>query len=321
MKRFPVLVLASLCLASAGCVEGDVVYTVNPDGSAKVRMDVTTVAPPMLTAPLDPNSPQVGEESLDDKLRNAIRGTLESPTVVAWKDVSAKFLPNGKLKFTGTAYLRQVSDFNKKGSFPLLSPPHSLERTPDGAMKLTRKADTNGNGEVKSGKRKPKTPEQIKKLTDEQLDDEILRELIDLQSGKSVLAAVLTDCKLKTAFVLPGEPTQVTGFARDGRTVSWVLDGSKILANLDKALSEDRATWRKWYRDPAGPNILKNVVFGDAGVDGTVTVAKPGEPLFDFDKEVKEARAAYPALRKKLGFGENLRLPTGDATPKKPIPR
>ena len=37
-----------------------------------------------------------------------------------------------------------------------------------------------------------------------------------------------------------------------------------------------------------------------------------GAPLFDYDKEVQAARAAYPALRKSLGLADDVKLP-GDA--------
>lgn len=318
MPRVRSATLGLLCVLAAGCVEGEVTYTLNPDGSAKMRFDVTTVVPPTLGAPAGPGGEKnARDESLEDVLRNAIRGTLESPRVSAWKDVSAEFLPNGKLKFSGTAYLRRLSDFDQKSSFPLLSPPVAAERTPGGGLKLTRKADSDGNGDIGPGKRKPKPPDEIKKMTDEQLDREILRDLIEVQSAKSILVALLADAKLKTTFVLPGDPTEVTAFSRDGRKVFFTLDGNKILADLNKLLAEDRPTLRKLYRGGTGPDAFKVRLFGDLGVDGSVTVAKPGAALFDFDKEVKEARAAYPELRKKFGFGDDLRLPAADPPPKK----
>ena len=43
----------------------------------------------------------------------------------------------------------------------------------------------------------------------------------------------------------------------------------------------------------------------------------PGEAQFDFDREVKEARANYPELRKKFGFGDDLKLPGEEAPQKK----
>jgi len=292
-------------------------YTINPDGATKIRMEVVTIQSPVLTSgPPTGKKPQV--ETIDDVLRKSVRGILEHPKVVAWKDVSGEFLPNGKFKFAGTAYVRQVSDFARQGGNTLLNPEFKLERAADGGLKLTRKEDSDGPGPRDPNKRKPKTPDEIKKMTDEQLDAEILRDLIEMQSAKGILTALLTDCKLKTTFVLPGDVTTATGFAKDGRKASYTLDGGKVIGELNKFLAEDRPTLRKVYRSATGPDAIKRRILGESMMEGSVTVAKSGEEQFDFDKEVKEAHAAYPELRKKFGFGDGeLKLPTGEAPPKK----
>lgn len=314
MNRFRALLLGGLCLGLTGCVEGEMTYTVNPNGSARIHFNVVTVAPPNFNVS---SGGAIGRkpETPDDMLRKSIRGLLESPNVAAWKDVSAEWTPNGKLKLVATAYVRQLSDFSKQqGSFMLLSPKFALEKAPDGGMKLVRSDDGGGKGDP--SKRKPKTPDEIKAMTDEQLDQEILLDLIEMQAAKGLLAAMLTDCKLKTTFVLPGDVTEARGFTRDGGKASYTLDGNKVLGDLNKLLASDRPTLRKEYRSATAPDVFKTRVIGELG-DGSATVAKPGGALFDFDKEVGEAREAYPALRKKLGLGDDVRLPTGDGPPKK----
>src|SRR5262249_10909732 len=122
MNRFRLASLGLFCLAAAGCVEGEVTYTVNPDGSAKVNVDVgTLVPPPLFGSGGGPVAKKPGEETLDDVLRQAIRPTLEMPGVAAWKDVSAEFLPNGKLKFAGTAFVKRTADFDAQGGIPILN--------------------------------------------------------------------------------------------------------------------------------------------------------------------------------------------------------
>ena len=315
MKRFRLTSLGLFCLLAAGCVEGEATYTVNPDGSAKVKIDVVSVVPPPLVGGIEPNAKKPEEETLDDIRRRAIRSTLEMPGVAAWKDVSADFLPNGKLKFSGTAFVKRLENFDSTGGIPLLTPTLKTERGPDGSLKLVSKQ--NGKDGSFSSKRKPKTPEEIKKMSDAELDQYILRDLIDFQSGKPLLTAFLADMKMKATFLLPGDVTAATGFEKDGRKASFALDGNKILANTNKALAQDQAAWRKLYREAPSVDAIQAAVFGFPGDDWSVTVAKPGEPQFDFDKEVKEARAAYPELRKKLGFGDDLKLPTDDNPPKK----
>src|SRR5262249_43191895 len=163
-----------------GCVEGEVTYTVNPDGATKVRLDVVT------GMPLIPFGQDVakkpGEQTIDDLRRQAVRSMLETTGVAAWKDVSAEFLPNGKLKFAGTAYIKRLDDFDTRGGFPLLSPRFTAERGADGSLKLVAKQD--GKDDHISSKRKPKSLEEIKKMTDAELDQYILLDLIGLQSSK-----------------------------------------------------------------------------------------------------------------------------------------
>lgn len=312
MKQFAMTALGLLSLALSGCVEGEVIYTVNPDGSAKVKMDVVTVMPLNLFGPGAPKKP--AEETIDDVKRRAIRSTLETPGVAAWKDVSAEFLPSGKLKFAGVAYIKKLEDFDTKGGIPLLGPTLRAESGADGSLKLVAKKNTEG---VSPGRRPPKSPEEIKKMSDEELDRHILLDMIDMQSTKPLLTAFFTDAKLKTTYFLPGEVTATTGFVRERKTASFLLDGNKLIATFNKFLSEDRDAWRKRYRNATKAGAIQDEVFSFPVDDASITVAKPGEALFDFDKEVNEARAGYAELRKKLGFGDDLRLPTGASPPKK----
>jgi len=312
MTRFRLVAFALLCLGAVGCVEGEMTSVVNPDGSAKVRMEVVTCLP---LTPFSPGPKKKDDESLDDIRRRAVRPMLESPGVSAWKDVSAEFLPNGRLKFSGIAYVKQLEQFDLKNGAPLLAATHTVMRAEDGSLKLIpKKKEEDG---LNTQGRKFKTQDEIKKMTDEELDKYILRELIELQSSKPFLTAMFTDAKLKVTYVLPGDITAATGFERDGPKAFYLVDGNKILATLNKNLNQDQPAWRKLYRSAADHDALLFEVLGWGALTTTATVAKPGKPLFDFDKEVKEARDAYPELRKKFGFGDDLRLPTEDGPPKK----
>lgn len=314
MSRFRLIALGLLCIAMAGCVEGEVTYTVNPDGSAKVHVDVVSVMPlPFFGGGPEVKKPE--EETLDDLRRKAIRQTLEMPGVVAWKDVSAEFLPNGRLKFVGTAYVKRTEDFEEKGGIPLLDHNLAAKRAPDGSLRLVTAKSKKDDSPL--SKRRPKTADEIKKMTDAELDQHILRDLIDLQASKSLFTALLTDAKVKTTYVLPGEVTETEGFTRDGHKATLLLDGNKMLTHFNTMLKQDQAAWRKLYRSATSPSVLEASVFGAPFDSGSITVGKPGAAQFDFDKEVKDARAAYPEIRKKFGFGEDLRLPTGDNPPKK----
>src|SRR5262249_14600692 len=135
-----------------------------------------------------------------------------------------------------------------------------------------------------------------------------------------LIVAFLADCKLKTTFVMPGDLTAAAGFETDGRKAVFLLDGNKALAGLNKALKQSPAEWRNVYRALGNADAIQASVMVVPTQGTSLTVAKPGEPQFDFLKEVKEAHAAYPELRKKFGFGEDLQLPTGEGVPKKGPP-
>jgi len=318
MNQIRIATIALFCLIFTGCVEGELTYTVNPNGSAKLRLEIVTDTAAVIAGQPRPTTDEKPQNvTVDGLLRDSLRPILENPQVAAWKDVSAEFLPYGKLKFSGTAYLRQVSDFARQGSVPMLIPELKIERTPQGAMKLSRSASSDPNSQRNPKKQKPKTPEEIKKLTDAELDAEILHDFVQVQGVKGMLTAILLDSKIKGVFLMPGDVTEAVGFAHEGRKASYTLDGNKILAELNKTLAEDRASLRKFYRSATTPDHFKKKILGEQASDGFITVAKPGEPLFDFEKELMEARAAYPDLRKKFGFGDDLKLPTGDGQPKK----
>ncbi len=317
MKRVCLASLALLCVMVTGCVEGEVTHTVNPDGSAKVRLEVVTVKP------FDPVGPPQGKKqddgTIEDLLRSSVRAFLESPGVVAWKDVSAEFLPNGKLKFAGTAYVRRLQDFQPEG-IPLVATNYVAERGGDGSFKLLLNKDKDMDNSVAAPQRKQKTPDEIKKMTDAELDKYMLLELVEFQSRKPLLVAMLSGAKLKSTYVLPGNPTAVAGFDQDGRRVSVMVEGDKVLAAIEKLLAQDRAAWRGIYRRTTDSDVWKTLLIDKGFGNGSATVAKPGEAQFDFLKEVREARDAYPALRKKFGFGDDLQLPTGDNPPLPPKP-
>jgi hypothetical protein len=314
MNRCLIAIIALMCLTSVGCVEGETTYTVNPDGSARIQIEVVSGMPLNFAAP--PSGKNPDEETLDDLLRKAIRPTLEIPGIAAWKGVHAEFLPNGKMKFSGTAYVKRLEDFTSNGSMPFLIMSCSAKRDSNGALVL--KGLKNNNDTVSPAKRKPKTPEEIRKMTDEDLDKHILRDLIELQSSKPLMRALLTDAKIKNTFILPGEITSTTGFVKDSNKASMILDGNKILDKINGFALLKPVELRKLYRGATTPDFFEHLIFEDGEPEnGSITVAKPDKSLFDFDKEVAEAREAYPQLRKKFGFGDDLRLPMGNTPPKK----
>src|SRR3954452_7194801 len=96
-------VLAALCLFGTllitGCFDTKQEFTLNPDGSGKVVQD---------SAFQRMNLKSEGQNS-DEQLREAVRSILnEAKGVEAWKDLSFKRLPDGRMAIHFTAYFKDV---------------------------------------------------------------------------------------------------------------------------------------------------------------------------------------------------------------------
>jgi hypothetical protein len=311
MRRIFLLACAAGLPVLAGCVEGEQTFTINPDGSGKARFDVVMAPPFELLA--DGGDKKKAEDKTVAELRlESLKVLLETKGVDAWKDVTTEFAPDGRLKFSGTAYFKKLDDVEFK-NIPFLGPGHALTGKPAGPLTLGKKpAKKDGGGgpnldlnPVAGGK----TPEQLAKMTDAELDEYILKQRIEYQKFKPMLRMIMADAKVKTTYVLPGEPDKVVGFKREGpNSVSFVLDGNKILGAFDKVMTMDNKELRKILRAGGEAAVLKE--FAELDLEAaTATVAKPGKPQFDYAAEVKAAKNAYPQLRKKLRLPKEIPLP------------
>jgi hypothetical protein len=295
---------AAVLVLSVGCVEMKQTITLNPDGKGKVTYDMIG---PMAGGPTMP-SPDGKEKTLDQKKMDELVKTLTvgKDGIVAWKDVSAEWMADGKLHFVGTAYFENIEKLGTENAET-----YSLKREKD-ALTLTvlpkKKVDPIGAPPVPN---KPMLPD-LAKMTDKELDEFILNERVKYQSNKGIMTAVLTDFKLSVVFNLPGDVSESKLFKKDGASkVSRELNGNDLLKKYNSFYADDNTAMKKKVK------MANNLDFEKLFADSTevlqegaqVTINKVGEPLFDFEKEVKEAKAAYPALRKKLNLPDNVKLP------------
>ena len=144
----------------------------------------------MLRLP-DPSGPQFPKEAvgfssvpggkkltLQDKRRVHIDNVLaKSKGVDVWKDVSAEFLPDGRLKFEGTAYFKNLDDF--KGGEMNPGSPVRLVRDAGGQLTMVMVSDPFRFNENKKDKDPPVDPTR---LTPAELDEYILQKRSEYQS-------------------------------------------------------------------------------------------------------------------------------------------
>jgi hypothetical protein len=297
-KRWRSVLYAAALLLSAGCIEQEQVFTINPDGRGKVRYDVRLPGDAAVGPSIGPVGKQK-EKSLDQMLKEAVARQLTRGKVAAWKDVSGRWLPDGRLHFTGTAYFDRIEDLRGKDKNSNLDfEQFNVAVDKDGGLVLTLHRQ-----EEKPG------PDPTK-MTDAELDEFVMRQRIKYQASKPFMVALFTDLRIKTKFNLPGEVGEIKGFNKAGaRGATRDLDGNATLRAFHKFMAQDNATLKKLFKAGKTADLAESfgvpVLMGGA----RLTVPKTAGPLFDYDKEVKEARAAYPALRKQFGLGAKDKLP------------
>jgi hypothetical protein len=307
----------------SGCVEITQIITLNPDGRGKMKIEVVTAAFNDLafTGGFGGDAGGKKVKTLDEIKKDGIGGFISSKAgLKAWKDLAVEWTKDGRLRMTGTCYFDRLDDLDaspaKGGKDPLdVKPANSFgnsfkfKRDKDGTLHITgasKSKSKDGLMPFKDGDDEP----DLAKMNDQELDTYLLKQRVEYQKVKPLLNMMFADLKLKTVLHLPGEVVKHKGFKKDDAgTVSQVIDGNEFMTVLKKFVTQDNASWKKLIKsnNPKGMMAL----LGPMAMyeDPNVTVQKLTGPLFDFDAEVRAAQAAYPALRKALGIGEDVQLP------------
>lgn len=318
MRRFILPPLALAALGLSGCVEGEQTFTLNPDGSGKLRIDVVMAPPAEFVGGSPAKEPRTPEAARVQSL-----GTLlKAQGVVGWKDVTAGFAPDGRFKFAGTAYFDKLDKLDFPNLGPLLGTPFALTAA-DGKLVLAKKAPRGPGGPPTPdtpslfGGPGRRTAEDLAKVTDADLDGYILGDRIQFQAGRPAFVMCFSKGRMKTTYLLPGPATETAGFQGGGAKLVRTLDGDKAVAGLDAFFAKSNADLRPVYRTAGGLEAAAATVMGAPPDEACkAVVAAPGAAQFDFAAEVTAARAAYPALRKALGVGETFWIPDGGPPPK-----
>jgi hypothetical protein len=291
------LSLGLLALAS-GCFELKETITLNPDGKGKAEVDLVTPANPAGASRGGP------DRSLDQIKKEAVGKVLFGHAgVTAWKDVSAEWLPDGRLRFRAIAYFDDLARYSG-GEGIGLAPHFQVKK--GGEWKLV--------SSVGKGPGKPPKPKlDPKALSDKDLDDHVFKTRVKYQDGKAVLVALLTDYKYQGTFKLPGKVKEARGLSKDGdRSVVAQLDGPATLRSFQAVMAKDNAFFRKLMREAGTVDIMESELLLKEAVPkvlGSATLQDVGKDQFDYDKEVKAARAGYPALRKVFDIDSKRALP------------
>ncbi|MCG3149426.1 MAG: hypothetical protein PCFJNLEI_02888 [Verrucomicrobiae bacterium] len=276
---------------ATGCIESQQDFTVNPDGSGKVK--VVSVFQPI-------NFNLTGGEDGDPatQMKDSVRAELEKATgVEAWREVSYRRLGDGRVEFTGTAYFRELAKLRLHNAGFQNSLEPKWAPGADGLLVLELQE-----------KEKPAKPAKASApaTTPEEIQQRITGDRAKFQQMRPMLLGVFTTLKVEMTFRLPGTVEKTTNFQKvDAGTVRLTLDGAKMLAAMDGIMADDVLlqqqikAGRDFQQTGPEPLLLNEKLYGERG---PVRVAfKPGsQPLFDFAAEAAAAKQAMPAMLKTL---------------------
>ncbi len=281
-NRFALILISLLFL---GCYETKLDYTVNPDGSGKVIVEVKSASM------MEMNQTAGGASLAKDVLKN-------SSGIETWKDIEFRKTDDGKNYFKGTAYFADIS----KVRFKNISMMDSLMFYKDAQGNLILELNNDNKTDQKT--------EQKSNLSKEELDKTIAEQKTQFQQMRPMLSAFLATMKTEISFQMPGKLEKSTNFKKDkSGNLLLTLEGEKFLNVLDKVMS-DEAWWRQQIlagadmkKNPPSGNEINEQLFGEKG-PVRATYKGKFKPFFDYATEMAAAQAAYDAMIAALGLKE-----------------
>ncbi|MCB0834360.1 MAG: hypothetical protein KDC45_12915 [Bacteroidetes bacterium] len=284
MKKL--LLLAGVWLLT-GCYETKLDYTLNPDGSGKVDVEITAVSMNM-----DSKKPA-------NALGAFAQGILEkSKGIETWANIEVKELSADRYFFKGTAYFRDLRTV-KFQSYSLCD-------------SLDVKTNKQGNLVIEVSQKESKSAEEPASGSKATMEELIEKQKSEYKQIKPMLSAILGTMRTEMIFHLPGAIGSSSNFGTNAAgNPSVVFDGAKILDAIEKLMA-DEAFLKKQVQSggsiksgpPAGDELNK-LIFGEKGPVKLVTKGKL-KALFDYEKEAGEVAAAYPAMIEALGLNASV---------------
>lgn len=289
---------ASLLLAVAltGCVKYEQKTQVNPDQSGKALIKFE-VASPMLLFGDKIREAGLKPKDLAEEMAKRILGAANG--VEAWSDVEYGVGPAGKTKFSAVAYFSDLKEFATAGS--------------GGANKMPEIGEW--KSEMVEGKwviqMDLKMEDLGKKKGDpvpaDQIDAKIEEQRAEWKQMKGTMGIFLSEVEMDFSLEVGGtmESVQNLELKKDS-VASLNLSGRKILNGLETLVMDDdfmKNAMIEGNVDRRGKVIPDGDMIGEIllGGDGPAKIViTPGEPLFDYEKEVAEAKAAMSDDLKKL---------------------
>lgn len=275
-------------------------YWVNPDGALKVRIDSIH----------EMNEGGLGTDPTRTCQHRILREIEAAGDVEAWADVSCVVEDGTRLRFRATAYYPATSGNAERSRRPVFL---HLRRTAKG-MRFEAFPDLLGLHIP----RKAVPEDATDPASQEPFDEAVLAQAKVWRARMTQQAARLKAAGLHRGQIavrchLPGT-VEVQGFARDEATGALhavfrfeAVERELMALFAKKGLFERYAQsgWDPFHRGlmPADVEALRKALYPPTGALAA-SVSEPLRPLFDYEQEVREAKAAWPALQKTLGIDD-----------------
>jgi hypothetical protein len=270
-------------LLLSSCFETKQEFTLNPDGSGKVRHECS-----FQNINLG-NDSDTSQEALQTAVAKVIKN---AKGVEAWSDVTFKRLDDGRMWFQGTAYFKNLAE---------------LEIPNQSMLAFAWKNQGGGTAQLdltlKKSADQPAKP-QPANLTPDERAKKIKDDRAKFQQSKPMMSSFLGSLKQSVTFHLPGKIAASSNMEKKpAGTLSLTFTGAKMLEAFEKLVTDDTWLAKQGFDMKEGPaldNSFAALMFGEkAPVQATVSGAST--PLFNYAAEVAAAKKQAAKLQKQLG--------------------
>ena len=295
MGRRAILSTTLLAAAlAAGCFEGKADITLNPDGTGKIVGEIT-FQPSGPWAVRSTSNPDLQLDDPETQMKESVRKILKSSRgVEAWKDVSFKRLPDDRIRFTGTAYFKDLSKVS-------IHPDDAKSRAafgPEGdkvlMLILHRPRDEDDGRTSRS------------RYTSESLAARMKAMRQSFREARGPIGLQLVSMQLDLRFHVPGLPDEAKGLEQVGRTLTFSTTGPQLLRHMD-SLVADNAYLRQMTmtgQSLSGRTLGKALSSRIFSQKGEVWARMTGyfRPGFNYEAEVKDAETQEKEMLIRLGL-------------------
>ncbi len=287
-KLFATLTTLLTIISLSGCFEEKNEYYLNPNGSGKVIREVVTVGNSGINFSGDNTDPDPATQlkELTQEIFQNARG------IETWSDVTANITNDGKLHFKGTAYFKDITkvSFNQES----FSADSSIIFSRNGGL-LTMELKDDEDEE---------TPPPPANLTADQITQQIKQERLKYNQSKPLMESILANLKQTTIVHYKGQVKQAVNFQQGPDVVSLAFEGKQLMEYMDGIMTDNKKI-EKMIR--AGKSMDDSDFEGffeylGGKPEKPRAVIALTKPLFDYKKEVKKAKADFPAMKKSLNL-------------------